>query len=118
MNSRFTCMRNISFSGLKDHIGLTPSETPITLLYSTTYNMSLRRPRLLFERRKNTRGTRLASLHHAAFVRKKEDCLQSAFSLKSAEFLDNKHVETRSYPHGLRPLFLAGRRSRELLLSQ
>ena len=101
MNSRFSYMRNISFSGLKDHIGLPPSESPIIFLYSTTYNKSLRRPRLLFQRRKNSRGTRLALLHHGALVRKKEDCLQSAFSLKSAEFLDSKHVGTRSYPHTL-----------------
>ena len=75
MNSRFSYMRNISFSGLKDHIGLPPSESPIMLLYSATYNKSLRRPRFLFERRTNTRGTRLASLHHGALVRKKEDYL-------------------------------------------
>ena len=29
MNSRFSYMRNISFSGLKDHIGLPPSESAI-----------------------------------------------------------------------------------------
>ena len=101
MNARFSYMRNISFSGLKDHIGLPPSESAIIFLNSTIYNKSLRRPRLLFQRRKNTRGTRLALLHHGALVRKKEDCLQSAFYLKSAEFLDSKHVGTRSYPHTL-----------------
>ena len=51
MNSRFSYMRNITFSGLKDHIGLPPSESAIIFLYSTTYNKSLRRPRLLFQRR-------------------------------------------------------------------
>ena len=103
-------MRNISFSGLKDHIGLPPSESPIILLYSATYNKSLRRPRFCLSEER-TRAER--DWHHSIMVRWSER-RKTTFSFKSAEFLDNKGVKTRSYPHGLTPLFLPGRRSREL----